>query len=255
MNVRHLYNELLLTSFILNFFDAFLTSLAAFSVSYFFLYFYRLPFWVAIAVGGAFFIRSFWRKAVQNKISVIEREYPNLRERLRTSYDYKDSHNTVIDSLHSDIMSLMEKVDINAYLNPKKVSVKIILTCVMLFSVLYMSSAGFDILDVRMKIVNSAIYKDIESTARDLFDTRDETKDRPKLDDPRLAALGNKNMSIDIDTYNTELDVNQIDKPEKNDYGGHYPEEVQGAAQEVYQEDIPEEYKDTIKDYFNKIND
>ena len=46
----------------------------------------------------------------------------------------------------------------------------------------------------------------------------------------------------------------QIDDPEKSDYGGYFPEEISGAAQEVYDERIPAEYRDVIKEYFKKIN-
>ena len=66
--------------------------------------------------------------------------------------------------------------------------------------------------------------------------------------------MGDKDFNLTIDTYNTELDISDISAGEKNDYGGHYPEEVKGAAQEVYEEGIPEEYKEIIKTYFKKIN-
>ena len=48
--------------------------------------------------------------------------------------------------------------------------------------------------------------------------------------------------------------MGQIRDAGQNEYGGHYPEEISGVAQEVYEERIPEEYKDVIKEYFKKIN-
>ena len=149
----------------------------------------------------------------------------------------------------------MKKVDVNAFLEIKKLASKIMVIIVMLLAVLYFSSVGFDILDIKTRIVNSAFYNKLDTFSKDLFDTRDEITDRPKLDDPRLLILGDKDLNVSIDTYNTELDITDISEAEKNDYGGHYPEEVKGAAQEIYEDKIPEEHKEVIKDYFKKINE
>ncbi|MFH2021641.1 MAG: hypothetical protein ABIJ34_09625 [archaeon] len=255
IDVKNVYNELLITSLVLNFFDAFLTALAAFSIFYFVAYFWRVSYQIAIVAALIFFIRSFYHKLRQNRIRVLEQEYPNLKERLRTSYDHQDSHNRVVDNLHQETLKLMEKVDVNAYLNPKRLTFKIFAVCIMLFSVLYLSSIGFDILDIKVRVLNSGIYKNLDGKMKDIFDKRDEVIDREKLDNAKFATLGNKDMNISIDTFNTELDVNDVSAPEKNDFGGHYPEEVAGAAQEVYDEKLPEEYKDTIRDYFKRVNE
>jgi membrane protein implicated in regulation of membrane protease activity len=255
MNIKKTYQDLVLTSIILNFFDALLTALAVMAVSYAVIYFYRINYLFAIAVAVAFFIRSFYRKIRQNKILLLENQYPNLKERLRTSYDNQDSSGTVVNSLHSDIHAQIEKVDVNAYLNPKRLSIKVAAICILMFLTLYFSSVGFDILDLKTRVMHSAIYQKINSAAKDLFDKPGELEGaRPKLSEPRLLDTGNKDMNVTIDTYNTKLDITEIEQGEKNDFGGHYPDEVKGASQETYEEDIPEEHKETIKDYFGKIN-
>jgi len=250
-----MYRELLATSVILNIFDSLLTAVTVFSLSYIIIYFYRISYYFAVLIAVLFFIRSFSQKLKQNKILIIEKKYPDLKERLRTSYDYQENSNTVIDSLHKDITRMMKKVDVNAFLEIKKLASKIMVIIVMLLAVLYFSSVGFDILDIKTRIVNSAFYNKLDTFSKDLFDTRDEITDRPKLDDPRLLILGDKDLNVSIDTYNTELDITDISEAEKNDYGGHYPEEVKGAAQEIYEDKIPEEHKEVIKDYFKKINE
>jgi len=249
-----MYSELLGTSLLLNFFDAVLTALAAFSLSYFLIYFFRFTYWIAIGIGVGFFIRSLILKIKQNKILVIEKKYPNMRERLRTSYDHQSKSNYIIDSLHNDIAKRMRKVDVNAYLNIKTISFKVMIVSFMLFSVLYFSSVGLDILDISTRITNSDFYDGIKGKVEDAFDTRIQIINRPRLDEPRLLSLGENDFNLSIETYNTELDITDISGAEKNDFGGHYPDEVKGAAQEVYEEGIPEEYKEIIKTYFKKIN-
>jgi hypothetical protein len=179
-----------------------------------------------------------------------------MKERLRTSYDYQDRTNTVINDLHLDILGMMRSVDVNTFLNIKKTGMKIGIICIMLFSILYCSSIGLDILDIRHAIVNSVVYKKASEFAIDKLDqTRQQVKDRELLDKANLAKSGDKEQNISIDTYNTELDINEITNPEKNDFGGNYPEEIEGAAQETYQEKIPEEDKEAVKEYFKKINE
>lgn len=255
MNIKKMYHEVFFTSIFLNFLDAFLTAAAAFSIVYFIAYFYRLSFLIAVAIGVIFFIRSIILKIKQNKIILLEKKFPELKEKLRTSFDYQDKSNTVINELHSEIINIMKKVDLNAFLNNKTISIKLLLVVFMLMSTLYLSSIGFDILDIKSAVVNSELYKRTVKFTQDIFDeTREEVKNRPLLQDPRLIAVGSQELNISIDTYNTELDINDIGDAEKNDFGGHYPEEISGAAQEIYQDQIPEEHRDVVKEYFKKIS-
>jgi len=249
-----MYHELLYTSLILNFFDSLLTGLMAFAAAYTFVYFYRFSIYVGIGFATIFFVRSLVMKIKQNKILMIEDKYPDLKERLRTSYDYQKNSNTVIDSLHHDIESKLAEVDVNAFLNMKKIAGKVFITGILLFGVLYFASVGLDIVDIKNRVVHSALFDKIKDVAQGAL-SREHIQDRPLLKDPSLIDLGDKEMNLSIKTYNTELDISEVDNPEKNDYGGHYPEEIEGAAQEVYESGIPEEHKEVIKEYFKKISE
>ncbi|MBT3720818.1 hypothetical protein HN789_01420 [archaeon] len=255
INIKKLYHELLFTTLIISFFDAALTGLAAFGLSYIFVYFYRLEYYFSIIFAVIVFIRSFYLKSKQNKILLLEDKYPDLKERLRTSFDYQKRSNPVIDSLHYDIFKRMKRVDVNAYLNPKKLTIKIFVICIALTTVLSLAAYGVDIYEVKLQVQKSEVYRRAGAIVDNIFEKRDEIFDRPWLKDPRLIGLGSKENNVTIDTYNTELDISEIGQPEKNDYGGHYPEEIKGAAQEVYEEGIPTEHKDVIKEYFKKINE
>lgn len=251
--IKNMYRDLVVGSIILNVFDATLTALVIMAISYMIIYFYRINYLFAVVLAVLFFLRSLIKKIRQNKILVIEKEYPNLKERLRTSYDNQDTSNTVANSLHEDIMNMMNRVDMNAYLNIKKISFKVFAILILMFSTLYFSSVGFDVLELKTRIVQSSIYQKIKDMTSSVMDQPGETKEGPKLKEPEIKKLGDKDVNVTIETYNTQLDISEISEPEKNDYGGYYPDEITGAAQEIYQEDIPEEYKDVVKDYFGKI--
>lgn len=255
INIKNMYNELLFTSIALNFFDSFLTFVAVLAIGYLLSYFYRFSIFIPLAAAIIFFARSIFFKIRQNKILFLEKKYPQLKERLRTSYDYQERNNTVINDLHSDILEMIKNVDINAFLNSKVLLAKTGIIFLMLLSVLVMSSYGFDSYDIKRAIVNTPFFKGASSAISDLFDgMKEEVKNRPLLDKPEIKDSGDRDVNISIDTYNTELDINDIDNPEKNDFGGSYPQEIAGEAQQVYEEEIPEEYKDAVKEYFKKIN-
>jgi hypothetical protein len=255
MNVKGMYNELIVTSLLLNIFDAFLTFGAIFSAGFFLANFYRLNFLFALIPAVLLFVRSLYIKIKQNKILVLESKYPDLKERLRTSYDHQKVSNTIVNELHSDIMGYIKDIDVNTFLANKKLLLKVSVILVMLLFTLYFSSIGFDVLDVRNAIIKSAVFKGASNFVLGAFDkTRDEVKNREKLDQAKMIKPGDKEFNVSVEAYNTELDTSKINNPEKSDYGGNYPAEVTGAAQEVYEEKIPEEYKDAVKEYFKKIN-
>lgn len=251
-----MYRDLQATSVILNILDSFLTALTVFSIGYFIVYFYRINFVVAIVIAMLFFMRSLVRKIKENKILLLEKKYPDLHERLRTSYDYQEKSNPIIDDLHKDIVKIMRQVDVNAFLNAGSLFLKGVLICSLLFGTFYLSSIGYDVLDVTKAITNSQIYRTTADFAQDLFDQdREETKNRPLLDDPRLIGLGNEQLNLSLETLSTELDISEISNNDKNDFGGKYPIKIAGYAQETYEEKIPEEHKEVVKEYFKKINE
>lgn len=253
MIIKNVYKELLIVSLILNFFDALLSAIAMFSIGYFLTFFIRLDVRIAIISSILLFLRSIFLKIKQNKILLLEQKHPNLREKLRTSFEYKDKTNTIINDLHMDIIADIKKVDPNAFFEPKKIILKTLIIIGMVLLTLYFSYLGFD----TFLIKNTILRTDIGSKFfPNYFDkTREEIKNREKLEKAKLIDLGNKELNITLDTYNTELDIKNIKDPEKQDFGSKLPEEIGAAAQESYKEKIPEEYKDAVKEYFKKINE
>ncbi|MEM4397470.1 MAG: hypothetical protein QW757_02485 [Candidatus Woesearchaeota archaeon] len=254
MIIKSLYKELLVVSLLLNFFDALLSAIAMFSICYFLMFFIRLDFRIAIFLSVLFFLRSIYSKIKENKILLLEKKYPNLKERLRTSYEHQSETNTIVNELHMDILGLMKKVDPNAFFDAKKTTIKVLIILGMLILTLYFSYLGFDTNLIKATIQRSDFGSKF-FPLQDLNETREEVKKREKLDKPKLIDLGNKEVNISIDTYNTELNIKEIKEPEKNDFNNKIPEEIGSVAQELYEEKIPEEYKDAVKEYFKKINE
>ena len=244
-------------SLVLIFFDAFFTGLVFFSLFFWVFTFLKIELILASLPGIFFFILSLIRKLSINKILKIEKEYPELKEKLRTSRDYRDSQFPVVMALHTEVMNLINKVDINALLNNRKLFLKISGILVLLFSTLIISSANFNIYSITSALsINSEKIEGIREKADKLISTEVNFRmAQDFLENGSKAELGKDEINLTLDIHNTDIDVSKIDNPDENDFGEIYPENVEGSGQESYEENLEDEHKEVIKNYFKKLGE
>lgn len=252
--VQRMFFEIYASSFIIQFMDALLTGVLFFSFFYMLFTFFKIFYLYAIAFSLLFFMVSFIKKLRKNKILEIERRYPDLKERLRTSKDYEQKENLVVLALHTEVLNAIKEVDINAFLNIKKLSIKVVGISACLFMILFLSSLDFDFFDITSQVVLGAapVLTKIQST---IGRNKIHVQDSPDLmDEGRIAGLGDENLNLTLDVFSTDVDVGDIEPPEVNDYDGAFPDEMGASAEEQYYERISDEHRDVIKDYFKKIS-
>jgi hypothetical protein len=252
--VQGLFKEIAISSLAVIFFDSFITGFLVFVVLYFLFTFFRIDAVFAFLPVLIGFLFSFIRKLRRNKVVDIEQHYPQLKEMLRTSNDYKDKSNPVVLALHTEVINKASVIDIVALLNHKKLFWKFFFISVMLFSTLVIASSGLHFFDVSNAISKSPLMERIRDAGRRILPEEFNFELKKNYsENPDIAQLTEDELNITLDIYNTELDINEITPPEKNDFGGEYPESIGGIAQDIYSDKIPQEHKETIKDYFDKI--
>ncbi|MBN1503362.1 hypothetical protein JW930_07520 [Candidatus Woesearchaeota archaeon] len=254
--VKKMFFEIIFSSIALLFLDSLLTALLFFSLFYFVFTFFRIDILFAALISTVFFLISFIKKIRQNKIMVLEKRYPQLEEKLRTSYDCSSDDNPVALALHTDVINLVTNADINAFLNSKKLLIKVSGVSVLLFLTIVISAYGFDVFRIteRIGIPIQPVVNRIKDIAVDISNRVPLRQTTEYMENGKVAQLGDQELNITIDTYNTDIDINEINEPEKNDFGGSFPAEVGGYAQESYEEDISTEHREVIKDYFKRIS-
>ncbi|MBD3204035.1 hypothetical protein GF327_07070 [Candidatus Woesearchaeota archaeon] len=252
---KSLFTELIISSLIVIFFDSLVTAIFFFSVSAFILSFLDFSLIYGIYPSALFFLISFIKKLRINKIHKLEEKYPELREKLRTSSDYKNKNNSVVMALHSEVVSLMSKVDINAIINQKKIFLKVTGICVLYFLIIMLTAYNFRLPMISEKISNLPVDMGlIKLKAGDYIkDKINYGVENEYLENSSIAELGDEEMNLSLDVYNTEIDISEINEPNKNDFGESFPGEVDPDAQEIYDEKISDEYRKAIKNYFEKI--
>ncbi len=252
--VQRMFFELWASSFLIILMDALLTGMFFFAFFYLIFTFFKIYYIYAFAFSSLFFLISFIKKLRRNKILEVEQRYPDLKEKLRTSKDYEKKENLVVLALHTEVLNQVKEVDVNAFLNIKKSFLKVGGTCMILFLILFISSVDFDFFDITTAVATQTAPIVNRIKSRIVPDKIEVGETQDFMEDGTLADLGDEQLNLSLDVYNTGLDLDQIEEGKKNDFGGAFPDETGAVAQEHYNEIISEEYKETIKDYFNKIN-
>ena len=89
-SVKKLFTEIVISSLLLIFLDSLITTIFFFSFFMLLFHFIGLKLIYAVYPSIIFFIISFFKKVKINEILELEEKYPELREKLRSSYDYQD---------------------------------------------------------------------------------------------------------------------------------------------------------------------
>ncbi|MBU0757358.1 MAG: hypothetical protein KKF44_04780 [Nanoarchaeota archaeon] len=257
---RKMFHEIVISSILLCFFDALFTGILFFSFGFFLFAFFNLSFIVPILFAAIFFLFSFVKKLRQNKILSLEEKYPELKERLRTSRDYEDDEGPVAMALHTEVIGLVGKADINALINDKKLALKIMGISALFFLTLVFSSYGANItyitnkFSVRPDFIN---FDNIKTKAADLINNDINLVMTPDfLENGSSAKLGDEELNLTLGIYSTELDVSQIENPKNKEFGETFPsEDANLYAEETYDDSINDEYKSVIKKYFDSLKE
>ncbi|MFH0874468.1 MAG: hypothetical protein V1859_00895 [archaeon] len=254
--VKDMFNELIVSSVLLQLMDAFFSGMMFFAIGIFILSFLGgFPLYYSAIPALPFFVFSFFKKLKVNKIIKLEDNYPQLREKLRTSKDYRDKENTVVSVLHTEVLNLVNKADINALLDKKMLAIKIGLISFFFFMTLFITSVGFNAYDLSKMFSKTPISLDAIRARTNNFMGKDPdlSMTQDLLKEGSMAQLGDKELNLSLDVFDTEVDITQIEKPKKNDFGESFPDEAEDSGQEIYNEEITEEHKEVIKNYFDKI--
>lgn len=252
--IERMFAEIYISSFILILLDALLTGFLFFTLFYLVFIFFKIPSLYAVLLSLVFFAISFIKKLRRNKILEIEQKYPDLKERLRTSKDYQDAQNMVVMELHSEVMNAIHEVDVISFLDINKIFLKVGGITVIVFIMLFVSAYDFDFFDITQGVAQ------IASPIMSRFSAQIDKEDLIVGDDPdfseegRLAELGDEEINMTLDIFSTDIDTSHIDTGDENDFEGAFPPRTGATAQEQYSEQIADEYKETIRSYFEKIN-
>ncbi len=246
-------------------FYGFLRFAVVFLFAFLILSFFNTNWMYAFIPGLIYFGWYVYSKSRFNKVKVIEAHYEALNEKLSTAIDNDDEKNFFVAELHDEVKQGMKIVNTSEFFNTRRLMTD--LASVVILSLLIVAVARFNINISRFEAAQE-IFGEIASLASDaVTDLAKKQADgtggeegageEGAFDDifgeKTVIDLGNTQMELTLAPGEEEIDINQ-EKDEKDlEFEQSYPEEVGGEAESSYEDRIPKEQQEIVKQYYKNI--
>jgi hypothetical protein len=256
--VKGTLTKLMLFELILN---AVIVFLALFLVSSIF----GLAFYFAAAAAALYLTITFRNRLRTNKIRMVEKKYTRLNEKLRTAAEFSTTENKVVDELHTEVLYDLRKVQESAFISEKKLYGKTGAIVALCFLIILLSPITLGILDFSFSLPQSGppdpdldISDGTGASSNVKLAFGNEGEGLVKVSDsiygePSMAQLGNQEVNVRIKPAGSEMNLRTIQEAEEREFGESYPVDVQAVSAGSYEEDIPKEDLELVRDYFNNL--
>ena len=206
-----------------------------------------------------FFITA--KKTKQSKLLRAEETTPELQEKLRTAADNIDKDNEVVTLLSQEVIRDMKKIETAKFVDFKQLTTKGVLILALAFlcvTVAYLN-VGLDLPDFGKRAIQEPLTLIKERVAgQDLPNINphvDEGNISNILGNRSLALLGKKELLLQLNPVESEINLDEIKDPEKKDFSPPpYPKEIYTSYDISYNERIPKQNSKIIKNYFQEIS-
>ena len=242
-------------------FDTIINSILIFLATLILVSLFGVSFIYPLFLAVAYFVFVIFRRLRLNKITLVEKKYSNMDEKLRTATEYESSGNPVVKELQSEVVRSMKRIEESAFVNERKIYLKSIGIIGLCFLLLVLSPVTFGIPgfgspgdalpdpgsigegagDLSIRFSGSSLETGLMQISEDFYA------------EPTVAVMGGEEIKVRITPSGRELNVRQIHEADPPSFSESFPVEVQAVTAESYKESIAKEDLELVKDYFNKL--
>ena len=190
----------------------------------------------------------------RDKRKIVESKYGPLREKLRTAADNIREENPVVNELEEEVVTDLKNVGISSFIQTKQVSYKIFSVILLSFAIVFATTSDLYIVDLTKFLSNvPGMLENLNLRRADntLLGEINESEDI--YGESKLAILGNQEINIKIKPVNYEVNVREEGDVEQRQFDEIFPREVAVEQSSAFEERIPEEEQELVKNYFNKL--
>lgn len=239
-------------------FNTFLNSAIVFMVAYLILGIFSFyPLFFSMILALLYFIISLLLKARENSIIKVESKYSALKEKLRTAADNIKLSNPIVAELQEDIAKDLSRVEDAAFFNEKNTYTKILMVLLLSFVIVFTAPISIDIIKPEIKL------SDIQSLIREKGGGAGVERGGkgaglgPSSGDiygiKSVAKIGTEELKIEIKHIGYEINLRSVQNIEEREFEESFPSEVYAEAGESFEENIPKEEQEIVKNYFKAI--
>lgn len=187
-----------------------------------------------------------------SKPILVESKYAPLREKLRTAADNVGMESPIAEELAYEVTSEMKNVGLSLFINPRSLSYKIFAVMLLSFLIIFATTLDLklfefakqkipDIFDTRnLKGVGNFVAVQL-NTSDDIYGKND------------VAKLGDKELDIRIKPVDFKINVKEEGESEQHKFETVFPSDLAVKETSAYEENIPQEQQELVKNYFKKL--
>ena len=205
------------------------------------------------------------KEAGINTLKMVEKYYPNLHEKLRTAADYADVDDIMVDELHADVIKEVRNVATSSFVSGRRIMLKVFCCIVLSFTILSITHFEISAADYRYKLQDA-----VNSFASDILQ-----RDNPNAlrinqtalgsgvglafnkniyGKKHLAQLGNEELEVELRPSTIEFKVGKVKEAERKRFEEVFPSDVFLTTSATYEETIPRDHQEIVKNYFRRIS-
>ncbi len=243
LEINKTLNELMLFENIIN------TALI-FLAFYLFLSFFKISFVFSLIPAIAYLAIFTYIRLKMPKSRIVEDKYAPLKEKLRTAADNVEKENIIIDELEYEVTREMKSVGLSLFINPRNISYKILAATVLSFMIIFTSTFNIQFPSIR-KAVPDIFDRSIKG-AGDFIATKLESSD-DIYGEEDVAKLGDNELDIRIKPVDFKVSVKEEGSFQRKEFETIFPSDAVVKESSAYEENIPKEQQELVKNYFKKL--
>jgi len=200
-----------------------------------------------------FAARIYVNSKIDKRIAV-ERKYEPLKEKLRTAADNIGEENPVVNELQDEVVHDLKNVGLSSFISTKRVSYKIMTTILLSFAIVFATTLNLYVVDLNKFIGNiPELLKNVNPLRASNSPLGEINESEDIYGDSKLTVLGENEIDIRIRPVNFEVNVREEGDLEQKEFGEIFPSEVAIEQSSAFEENIPEEQQELVRNYFNKL--
>ena len=187
-----------------------------------------------------------------SKSLLVESKYAPLREKLRTASDNLDMTSPILEELEYDVTREMKNVGLSMFINPRTLSYKIFGVMFLSFLIIFSSTLNLKVVEFARKNVPDIFETKNIKGVGNLVATKLNTSDDIYGKDD-VAKLGDNELNIRIKPVDFKVNVKEEGSASQQKFETVFPREIAVKESTTYEENIPQEQQELVKNYFKKL--
>jgi len=182
---------------------------------------------------------------------IVESKYAPLREKLRTATDNVGLSNPIVEELEYEVTAEMKNVGLSMFINPKTLSYKIFAVMALSFMIIFATTLNLKLLDFAKEKVPDIFSRGPKGVGN--FVAKPLATDEDIYGKEDVAKLGDKELNIRIKPVDFKVNVREEGAFAQHKFESVFPNEFTVKETTAYEENIPQEQQELVKNYFKKL--